>query len=297
MKHLTFVKMSSNLKKIAGYPESAINWSLGKLTPDERSIFESTLKKLDGFVGEKPKETKKITTKLPSNTEVFENHIIPTIMESLRKMDIQDNCGQVQTLQMDFNFKTDLNRISLDGLADIHDKVVRAEGIVQIVDNFLKYYRGLIYSAAHEQCDEAQFSKWIKSRSNSSQATVYRYMAFTAMIRRFPRLIMCDLNFSQILKHQGRLISYLGKLENSKLFHQLMNEVEFIVSGSKIIIYPTDCEVQPVQRLSFDADWRFNDHFQNVDITGTGITEVPTEGATNIEDESVKELEKYMTHV
>ena len=68
-----------------------------------------------------------------------------------------------------------------------------------VEDNFLKYYRGLVYLSVHKKCSAEEFIKWLESRF-VTKTTVYRYMAFSALIVRFPRLVLCDLKFQSNCK-------------------------------------------------------------------------------------------------
>lgn len=48
----------SSLKKIAAFPESAINWSIDKLPAEERSNLDKTLRHLEELLGEKKRREK-----------------------------------------------------------------------------------------------------------------------------------------------------------------------------------------------------------------------------------------------
>lgn len=95
--------------------------------------------------------------------------------------------------------------ITFDELATEHMKVEQAEKNVQMVDNFLKYYKGVIYYIARGKY-EGRFMTWIREDIKCTKSTIYRYISFAAFILRFPKLIICDLNFSQILKHKQRIM-------------------------------------------------------------------------------------------
>lgn len=232
--------------------------------------------------------------KLPSDVEIFQKHILTTIIKDIRNMEALDDRGKIEELKLDFCFPADLSNTTLEDISAIHNKVICAEKDIQTVDKFLKYYRGLIYLTVHEKFGENQFLKWIEGKTNCSTASVYRYMAFTALILRFPRLLKCDLIFSQILKHKGRIINYMSLEENSKLAHQLSDPIEFRIGGVRVLISPTDnCEVPHIKGLSFNADWRVTDFYEDANLTK--ITPVSTKGATNIVDETVEELEKCVT--
>lgn len=133
--------------------------------------------------------------------------------------------------------------MSLDDLANVHKKVVEIENDIQTIDNFYKFYRGLVYQIVHELCNAEQFLQWIQ-KQDVSKTTVYPYIAsFSTLIMRFPGLILCDLNFSQLLNHKERILSFVGKEVNSKLAHQLASPVEFHVSTARKEINASDSDV------------------------------------------------------
>ena len=93
-----------------------------------------------------------------------------------------------------------------------------------------------VYLSAHQKCDSKDFSNWI-TMLGVSKMTVYRYIAISSMIMRFLSLILCDLNFSHLLKHIERILTFMNKELNSKwlisLEMQLSLGSEQCVSKSK----------------------------------------------------------------
>ena len=191
----------SSLKKISGYPENAVNWAMEKLSTEERSNLQQTLSKLEQFLGEKPKKTT-TSRRLPSNAELFEKHVLLIIKDGVKKLEKLSE--HIYDVNVNFNLRTAFNTMSLEDLADAHKKVVEMEKGIQIIENVYKFYRGLLYVAAHDMCDENQFLQWIEMQ-NVSKTTVYRYMAFCTLIMRFPRLIICDLNLANFSSIKNEL--------------------------------------------------------------------------------------------
>ena len=212
------------------------------------------------------------------------------IKDGVKKL--EELSEHIYDVNVNFNLRTDFNTMSLEDLADAHKKVVEMEKGIQIIENFYRFYRGLLYVAAHNMCDENQFLQWIEMQ-NVSKTTVYRYMAFCTLIMRFPRLIICDLNFSQLLKHKERIISFMGEESNSKLAHQLAEPVEFRVGGTRIVINASDSEIPHIAGITFHTDWKIIDSYGDVDLSG--IAPMSAHGATEIADESIEQLENYIT--
>ena len=222
---------------------------------------------------------------------MFENHIIQIIIDGVKQKE-HGNALNVIRIQLDLNLRTDFNSMPLEDLAKIHENIVKAEKDIQVIDNFCKFYRGLLYQTAHNKCEETQFLKWIK-KQDVSKATVYRYMSFAALIMRLPGLILCDLNFSQLLKHKERILAFMGKEINSKLAHQLSDPVEFRVGTMRIEINATDSDVPHIKGVTFPPEWKILDRYDE-DSDLSGITQIPTQGATNIVDETVETLENFL---
>ena len=93
---------------------------------------------------------------------MFENHIIQIIIDGVKQKE-HSNALNVIRIQLDLNIRTDLNSMSLEDLAKIHENIVKAEKDIQVIDNFYKFYRALLYLTAHNKCEETQFLKWIKT--------------------------------------------------------------------------------------------------------------------------------------
>lgn len=283
-----FVNKMSALKKISGYPENAVSWAMEKLSSEERCEFEKTCLKLEQFLGEKPKK-KNTSRQLPSSRELFEKHIIPIIRDGVRKL--EELGERIHKVNVDVNLRTDFKNMTLDDLANAHKKVVKMEESIQTIDNFYKFYRGLLYQAVHGICEPEQFLQWIQKQL-VSKTTVYRYMAFATFIMRYPRLIMCDLNFSQLLKHKERILSFMNEEINSKLAHQLAESVEFCVGTTRIVINASDTDVPHITGVAFPTDWKILDTYEDIDLSG--ISPVSAQGATTIVDETEEELENSL---
>ena len=209
-----------------------------------------------------------------------EENIIPIIEDGVKKLEMLDDKGKIQELDMQFDgVRTDFEEMSLDELAGLHKKITLLERNVQAVDNFLKYYKGLIYISVRNMGEAEVFTKWIQNHC-VSKTTVYKYIAFTTLIMRFPRLILCDLNFSQLVKHKERILSYMCAEKNSKLAHQLSDNVEFRVGTSTMLINCVEVEVPHLKGASVAVDWRFYDEYEDVDLSH--IQPIQTEGAMSI---------------
>jgi hypothetical protein len=84
-----------------------------------------------------------------------------------------------------------------------------------------------------------------------SYDTAMRYVMFPKLIKRYPRLIICDQSYAQITKHQKRLLEYLKT--DSKLQNKLSQPLNVSIQGKAIEIQPADIGI-PKVKLSTDPD-------------------------------------------
>lgn len=281
----------SEFKIISGYPENAIEWAVTQLPKEEQSSLKKSLATVKNYLGDKPTKTL-VKPRQLSTKDIFEKHIVGKIEVGIKKLQMLDDCGRVQKINIGINFKNNLDQLSLDELTILHQKVTEAEKNVQTIDNFIKFYKGQVYLAAQKKCDHGQFLVWLKNKVvDCSTAAVYRYIAYTTVIMRYPRLIQCDLNMSQVVKHKERLITFFNQEENSKLAHSVTDTVEFLFSETRITISPSECDIPHIKGLSFDADWRDLD--LNADLDLTELQPI-SGGAVSISDQSVDEAEEML---
>lgn len=77
----------------------------------------------------------------------------------------------------------------------------------------------------------------------------------------------------------------MNREENSKLAHQLSEEVEFLVEGKKISLICMEPEIPHIKGLPFSEDWKSLDDYVEADLSC--IQNVQTEGAISIEKEDL----------
>ncbi len=83
---------------------------------------------------------------MPSSAELFDKHIIPVIRSETIKLEQIDSSGHAHEVHLVVgNLRTSFHDMSMSELASLHEKVVMLENDVQAIDNFVKYYRGLVY--------------------------------------------------------------------------------------------------------------------------------------------------------
>lgn len=85
------------------------------------------------------------------------------------------------------------------------------------------------------------------------------------MLIALPRLIMCELSFTQIVLHQKRLLKYLNSESGKELRHRLSFSVTLHTKDKTIIIERCDIDVI-TSKFSTNPDWEIRD--KHVDKKG-----------------------------
>lgn len=163
----------------------------------------------------------------------------------------------------ELNFPMNLVEMTVNELANAHIQVVRTEQKIQTIDIIAKFYGGLIYHTVYSRSSREEFLAWMKQwKIDVSSSTVYRYIPFTSLITRFPRLTFSGLSFSQILKHKKRIIDHMGKEENYEIAHRLAKDVEVKIGGTTLTICCRESQIPTDKIVSFDADWEIHDRYE-----------------------------------
>jgi len=85
-----------------------------------------------------------------------------------------------------------------------------------------------------------------------SYDTALRYMTFTALLKRYPLLMICGLTYAQITKHKKRLLDFL-KTETEGLGDKLSQPLDLFAEGKNLHIEPADHQV-PATSFTTDPD-------------------------------------------
>ena len=104
-----------------------------------------------------------------------------------------------------------------------------------------------------------EMKAWFDKTFGVKYLTVLRYTTFACIINRYPRLIVCGLSFSQVMKHQRRLVKYLNLKEHSELAEKLATTVILAAQKTAVYISPSDgCSILD-GAFSVDPDYVNND--------------------------------------
>ena len=100
--------------------------------------------------------------------------------------------------------------MSLDELKQVHAKIILQETNVAIMDLYIKYHHGMLYLAAYRKADASNYRKWFHEKLGIVYNFALRYMTCSLLIKKYPRLLICELSFSQLLKHNKVMQSFLN---------------------------------------------------------------------------------------
>jgi hypothetical protein len=139
--------------------------------------------------------------------------------------------------------------------------IVEEEKSLACLDLVVKYYRGLVYFRARELIHDADNIKTaFRTEFGVCYNTAMRYITFAALIKRYPRLMICGLTYPQIIKHQKRLLNHLKT--NTALHDMLSQPLEMLAQDKVVEISPSDIDVPKVAN-STDPDYVFEDYFND----------------------------------
>jgi hypothetical protein len=130
---------------------------------------------------------------------------------------------------------------------------------IKQVELFAAFQRGMLYIAAYNRFAAAtvnsQMKKWFPENLGISYDAAARYYSVALLLRRCPRLFMCDLSFDQLAKH-GSSIKERLKTDND-LYEKLAVTVEFRVLGQIMKITHADVITPSIAYKNMDPD----DHY------------------------------------
>jgi len=210
---------------------------------------------------EKPHRRPKKESKMfqQSDKAIFEQKILPQIRDKLAEYDRLETSGKELEWKVRLEFVGDFKSLNMSELKQRHASIVEEEKSLASIDLVAKYYRGLVYFRARELIDKNQNIKAVfRAEFGVCYNTVCRYIMFAALLKRYPRLMICELTYAQITKHQKRLLNYLANEAETELHDQLSQPLCASAQDKAIEIQPADIKV-PKSSFSTDPDYLMYD--------------------------------------
>ena len=203
-----------------------------------KKTFEDTLNSIAAKLV-KPTRKRKMVSVLPSDDVVFRNNVVPQIREKLAEYEDQNNKGNDVAWNIALSYNSDFSTTDLTALKATHALIVK-EDTIHNLKLIVVFHRGLLYLSARRLAQaDANIRDWFIKEFGVSYVVALRYQAFAALILRYPRLIVCGLSFTQIMKHKNRIIKYLK--DDTELATKLTDVVNISAQDRPIDIHTSIC--------------------------------------------------------
>ena len=255
--------MSNVIKYIASFSDDAIYNAIEQAVGVEKEKFIDMLKTVQ-CVLKKPQERLKNKSKIvriPDKT-IFDQKIRPQIAEKVDEYDRLETAGNQVEWKVRFNFIGYYKLLNIAELKKRHALILEEEKSLTCLDLVVKYYRGLVYFRARELYLTTNIKTLFRTEFGVCYATAMRYITFAALIKHYPRLMICGLSYAQITKHQKRLLNYLKT--DTSLHDKLSQPLSVLAQNKAIEILPVDIGVLKAIH-STDPDYVYEDCFYNPD--------------------------------
>ena len=246
----------SKIKQIAAFSEDGIEQAIRRLDSKKQEELEKLTKELAEILGEKSKKRK--DNVIISNETIFKEHILVQIRSKLNEYENLELNGKILEFKISFDFETTFNTMTIEQLKVTHAKLVEQEKALQNLDLIVKYHRGLLYLSFCTHANTQDYNTWIQEQLGVVYCTARRYMNMALLIKKYPRLLVCGLSFTQLQKHNRRLLDFLDK-ECEGLKEKLSLEVNIKTQDKTLDIIPSDDIYTPRDQLTTDPDFAFMD--------------------------------------
>ena len=274
--------MAFEIKEISKFSEDAIGMAYEQLPESEKELMNKSLKTMLEKLGTKNK--KPVTNKgiNMSDGDIFLKEILPRInmrISEIENMELERDGVQIG---VDFSeIKTDFEHMRLEQLQIEHTKILKLESSLKISSLVIQFIRGKFYLFAKEilKTSGNDLETAVEQVFGVSYRTFLRYATLANMLFCFPRLVLCELSFTQILLHQKRLLKYLKSNEGRELRDRLSFPVVLNTMGATIIIERCDVEVLAA-KFNVGPDWEFHDKYDKSRLPSDADVHNIFDGAT-----------------
>lgn len=260
--------MADKLKALSKFTEDALALAIRQLPESERINFERGLQLLENTLGAKEKKAQ--NSKQLNDETIFRNSIIPQIERRVKQIEEMELKGMNHGINIEFDLKTSFDGYTYTQLKTEHKNVVTLETGLKSLTLLAQFSRGMIYISLTKIC-KSEGQNWKNITTNElgiSYMTALRYMTLAALIANYPRLICCELSFTQILKHKSRLLQYLKSEEGRDLESALSLAIEIKAQDKPVFINRTILEI-PTTKFPTDPDYLYRDSLDKREVPET----------------------------
>lgn len=253
--------MADIIRYISSFSDDAVHNAIQQAFGAEKQCFIDMLARVQSQLEKPPKRMKKASRMFRrSDKTIFEQKVLPQIREKLAEYDRLETVGNQLEWKVRLEFVGDYQSLNMDQLKQRHAMILEEEKSLACFDLIVKYYRGLVYFRARELVDKNENIKAaFRAEFGVCYDTVCRYITFAALLKRYPRLMICGLSYAQITKHQKRLLDYLKS--ETELHDQLSQPISVSAQEKAVEIQSADMEVPKIS-FSTDPDYLvYGDYF------------------------------------
>lgn len=287
----------TSFKTLSKYSEDALQLAIANsLTGEERQQLEKTLAKIEKQLKDVHREKKTSSQDVLSDKFMFENEIVPKLLTKIDEIERREHDGKFIDLNINFNFNINFEKMKTEDLISVHHKLVELEKSAIDINLFIQYQRGKLYTVLKTNAKNSglNFQTVIEEELHLCYRTVLRYILVAGIISKYPRLVLCGLNFCQILKYKNKLLSYFAD-KGKTLADRLSIGIDIVVQGTPISIHHLDVTIPKVSMPVRD-DYQMSDKYDKSELPEKEISLLVAatgEQLLNSPDE-LDDLERYV---
>jgi hypothetical protein len=202
--------------------------------------------------------------KQPPPAVVFKEYVLPQILSGLARYEINDD--KWSTIDVNIHFKNNYSAMSESEKIRVHLELLKQESNSETVLLFIKRERGLLYWWC---CKDMQKDKNVEEWFKNAMGVVYNRaiecINFAKLTALYPRLLVCGLCWTQLLKHNKRIINFVNLKENLEIKERLKRPISVKVQGNDCILEDAteeeaiehEIDLQHATNSKYDADNHF----------------------------------------
>jgi len=257
--------VSDVIKHIAAFGQDGIEVaSKNTLSKLEETALIKTLKRVSANLG-KPKKIKKIKkdASLPTPKEIFEGSILPQIRERVARYIINQASGIEYPCILSLDYKTDFVSMTSSEMATVHLQIKTQESTCSNLLLLLQFHLGDLYLAAFNLIEpSADRSEFFMKTFSVAYTTALRYIWLSCLLKKYPKLLICGLSSTQLMKHMKNLRDFLTK-DTTGLSEELSSCVEIVTSSRRLTVEPSEINVPEFKKVIVDPDVVFLESLPN----------------------------------
>ena len=224
------------VKKIGRYSEDAILQAFARAGLKDEDINKQ-LEPALSFLELEEKTKSSLKRKVPTAADVFKSNVLPGICKDLDIYEESILAKPAVEVNIDVDFDTDFTNMPLAEMKKMHLVIIDREQKIGTMDKYIKFVRGKLYEEAYRyvlQKKDVNEYEWFPQELGVSYRTAVRYMSFALLVKKWPRLLVINISFWQLLKHITRLQKHLK--DDRDLSARLQCGVELLVQGKRIYV-------------------------------------------------------------